>query len=105
MIRTVQQRNNHILRLRGILPQLPSLIPNDIAECLTLEEYQIIGKISKKLMHKMDEVATKNAIKRILKTKSLTKQAQKDIRTIKGCWIEDEDMQELWEGIKNEYTP
>lgn len=49
------QKDNHaILRLRGILPQLPSLIPNRIKQHLSKHDIRKLEEISKRIMLIMD---------------------------------------------------
>ena len=63
-------RNHDIMRLRGILPQLVNLIPDDIKKQMRFGSIEILDKISTELMEAIDNTAKRNAIKRIKKTKS-----------------------------------
>lgn len=98
-------RNHNIMRLRGCLPGLVGLIPADIKQKMPKEDIDNLKRISGNIMILLNLTARDYAHKRLMKTKSLTKQAKKDIVTITGMWFEsDEDYQEMYNLLKGTET-
>ena len=98
----IKNENYDIMRLRGYLPGISTLIPMDIKLSLGKEKIEKLENISQEIIEYLDIRAKQNAKKRIVKTKSLTKQARKDILTITGHWgMTEEDYEKNYVSIRH----
>ena len=99
-MQNVRERNHNIMRLRGILPQVATLIPPDIRIGMSKDEYLRFQTTAKHIMNLLDETAERNARTRIKKTKSLTKQARRDLLTIYNKWdMTEEEFSDAYKKI------
>ena len=97
-----KQRNHNILRLRGMLPCIARLVPEDIRLEMTSEQFMRFQNTAKHILNLLDNAAERNARTRIKKTKSLTKQAKRDLLTIYKCWdMTDYEYKCAYENVNN----